>query len=196
MAIFKQKTPEELAAREEDKRQKKFQSAWDAFWNSPPGQARQAFEAGDHVFQVSFDVVNTTAWVGGIMGTRATKRRSDPSAILNAVCHEGWELINSDFVFVMQKTQSRDFLLSSGQNTAVEGTVMGYYVFRRCPENQVADSQEALSARIWAELGFAQRQASPSPAQLPEGAEGIACADCDQVFATVEDLAAHIETAH
>jgi hypothetical protein len=32
--------------------------------------------------------------------------------------------------------QSRDKLLSSGQNVAVNGTTVGPYVFRRCPENR------------------------------------------------------------
>jgi hypothetical protein len=32
--------------------------------------------------------------------------------------------------------QSRDKFLSSGQNVAIRGTTVGYYLFRRCEENR------------------------------------------------------------
>lgn len=214
MAIFKPRTPEEEAEREAAKRekeaqerQKKFEKAWTAFWAAPPGQARRAFEDGDHVFQVAFDVINTTSWVGGIMGTRATKRQADPSAVLNAICQEGWELINGDFVFITQKTQSRDFFLASGQITSVEGTVMGYYLFRRCPENQVGDSLETLRDRIWAQLGFAEIERPPNelpgrssaqPAQPMDepGGPTVKCPDCGQVFVSESVFLAHKRAMH
>ena len=30
----------------------------------------------------------------------------------------------------------RDKFMSSGQNVAVKGTTVGYYLFRRCPDNR------------------------------------------------------------
>lgn len=147
MGLLK-KTPEELAEKAEAKREKQLKKAMDAFWASPPGLARTAFENEDHVFQYSIDVVDQTAWTGGLIGTRATRRQADPSAIINAVCDEGWELVNGDFVFLMTGQQSRDYLLSSGQNTAVRGTVMGYYLFRRCEDNRLADSDQDLLERL------------------------------------------------
>jgi hypothetical protein len=73
-----------------------------------------------------------------MVGSTTRKATGDPSEILNAVCNEGWELVNGSFVFVEQGQQSRDKLMSSGQNVAIKGTVVGYYLFRRCPENRQA----------------------------------------------------------
>jgi hypothetical protein len=52
------------------------------------------------------------------------------------VCDEGWELVNGSFVFVEQGQQSRDKFMSSGQNVAIKGSTVGYYLFRRCEANQ------------------------------------------------------------
>jgi hypothetical protein len=38
--------------------------------------------------------------------------------------------------FVEQGQQSRDKFLASGQNVATKGTTVGYYLFRRCEQNQ------------------------------------------------------------
>ncbi|GAA5158953.1 MULTISPECIES: hypothetical protein [Amycolatopsis] len=59
-----------------------------------------------------------------------------PGAILNPVCREGWDLVNGSFVFVEQGQQSRDKLMSSGQNVAVKGQTVGYYLFKRCDANR------------------------------------------------------------
>jgi hypothetical protein len=50
------------------------------------------------------------------------------------------ELVNGSFVFVETGQQSRDKFMSSGQNVAVSGTVVGYYLFKRAPENRRADA--------------------------------------------------------
>jgi hypothetical protein len=112
-------------------RQREFNAAWKGFWASPAGLARHAYSGGDHVFQCSFDVAHQEAIIVAMVGSRTKKRHADPTAILNDVCREGWELVNGDFVFVMTGQQSRDKFLSSGQNVAVAGSVMGYYLFRR-----------------------------------------------------------------
>ena len=75
---------------------------------------------------------------------------SDPSDVLNSVAHEGWELVNGCFVFVEQGQQSRDKFMSSGQNVAIKGTTVGYYLFRRCEANKQPtsnpwDSEAALA---------------------------------------------------
>jgi hypothetical protein len=54
----------------------------------------------------------------------------------NAVCSEGWELVNGSFVFVEQGQQSRDKFMSSGQNVATKGCTVGYYLFRRSEANR------------------------------------------------------------
>src|SRR5438552_10673281 len=71
-----------------------------------------------------------------MIGSSTSQRTADPTDVLNAVCREGWELINGSFVFVEQGQESRDKFMSSGQNVAIKGTTVGYYLFRRCEENK------------------------------------------------------------
>lgn len=148
------KTAEEKQAgkvvKEDAKRQKAFDKAWQQFWWSPAGQARQAFTAGDHVFQYSLDVMDQSAIIVAMVGS-STRRKNviDPTAVLNSVCREGWEIVNGDFVFVTQGHQSRDKFMTSGQNVAIKGTVMGYYLFKRNEANRTAETEEDLRRRLW-----------------------------------------------
>ena len=48
----------------------------------------------------------------------------------------------------MTGQQSRDKFMSSGQNVAVAGTVIGYYLFRRCEANREVESDVALRLRL------------------------------------------------
>jgi hypothetical protein len=140
MALGRQrKTPEELederreaeAGKQADQLEKERQ----AFYRSPAGQARAAFERGDHVFQYSIDVMSQQAVIVAMVGSGTSKTTTDPVGVLNSVCHEGWELVNGSFVFVEQGQQSRDKFMSSGQNVAIKGTTVGYYLLRRCEAN-------------------------------------------------------------
>jgi len=74
----------------------------------------------------------------GVVGSATTKRTSDPSDVLNAVCREGGELVNGSFVFVEEGQQSRDKFMASGQNVAIKGTTVGYYLLKRNPDLRVA----------------------------------------------------------
>jgi hypothetical protein len=140
MALGRQrKTPEEL---EDERREAEARKQADhvekerqAFYRSPAGQARAAFERGDHVFQYSMDVMSQQAVIVAMIGSGTSKTTTDPVRVLNSVCHEGWELVNGSFVFVEQGQQSRDKFMSSGQNVAIKGTTVGYYLFRRCEAN-------------------------------------------------------------
>jgi hypothetical protein len=163
MPLIKRSTPEESAAKAEQRRQhqdekerqkhhKKFEAAWRAFWLSPAGEARRAFADGDHVFQFSIDVLNQQAIIIAMTGSMTRKRTADPTAVLTSVCREGWELVNGDFVFVMTGQESRDKFLASGQNVAVAGTVMGYYLFKRCEAHRDAETDEDLKRRLLGEL--------------------------------------------
>jgi hypothetical protein len=107
-----------------------------AFENSPVGLARAAFERGDRLFQFSHDVVSQTAYTraGDSAGTK--EEMTDPSETLNRVADEGWELVTGSFVFQEEGSQSRDKFLSSGQQIAVKGRTVGFYLFRRCEENR------------------------------------------------------------
>lgn len=115
-----------LRKREEDR-----EKARSRFQESAAGQARQAFERGDRLFQCSFDLHNTTPVVLPLMAARTATSSTDPTVILNAICGEGWDLVNGSFVFHELGSESRDRFMASGQHVAVKGTVIGYYLFRR-----------------------------------------------------------------
>ncbi|GAB2988304.1 hypothetical protein LWP59_08795 [Amycolatopsis acidiphila] len=109
-----------------------------AFERSPAGRARAGFARGDQVFQYVIDVMNQKAVIVAMVGGTTTKQTSDPVAVLNSVCQEGRELVNGSFVFVEQGQESRDKFMSSGQNVAIKGEVMGYYLLKRCEVNRRA----------------------------------------------------------
>jgi hypothetical protein len=132
-------------------REQHFQAGWSGFWASAAGQARHAFNVGDHVFQYHVDVMNQDAIIVAMVGSNTRQSKADATSILNSVCREGWELVNGDFVFVMRGQQSRDKFMSSGQNVAVAGTVMGYYLFKRCEQNRVPETEDELRARLMPE---------------------------------------------
>jgi hypothetical protein len=82
------------------------------------------------------DVMTQQAIVVAMVGSNTSKRTTDPVEVLNSVCREGWELVNGSFVFVEEGQQSRDKFMSSGQNVAIKGATVGYYLFRRCEANR------------------------------------------------------------
>ena len=134
------KTEEEQRAAAAAKAAKQTEREAAAFTASPVGQARTAFQQGDRLFQVDFEVMKQTAEIVAMMGSYNTKKANDPTAVLNAIAAEGWELITGSFVFVVQGEQSRDKFMASGQNVAVKGATVGYYLFRRAEENRVDTS--------------------------------------------------------
>jgi hypothetical protein len=126
----------EKAREVESKAKEKLRSQ---FFASPAGQARIAFENGGQVFQYALDVYTTQTFHIPMVGAySAPKSTSDPSEILNSVCNEGWELVNGSFVFLETGSESRDKFLASGQHIAVSGTILGYYLFKRCEANRRA----------------------------------------------------------
>jgi hypothetical protein len=140
-------TKQQEAERERQRRE--AQKALEAYYRTPPGQARLAFDRGDHVFQYSLDVMSQQAIIVAMVGSTTSQRSMDPTAVLNAVCHEGWELVNGSFVFVEQGQQSRDKFMSSGQNVAIKGTTVGYYLFTRCEANRRVANQRATTQSKW-----------------------------------------------
>jgi len=59
--------------------------------------------------------------------------------MLDSIEAEGWLLEHAGYVYRVTRTISRDKLLSSGQQEAVEGEIVGIYIFR-IKKNQVANS--------------------------------------------------------
>jgi hypothetical protein len=141
MALISKKTPEQRAIEAGIKEQKREveqqqreqaqaeqqvreraqrrEQVRNAFFATPAGQGRLAFEREDHAFQYSIDAMKT----------------ADPVATLNSVCNEGWELLSGSFVFVEEGQQSRD-KVGGGQNIATKGMTVGFYLFRRCEANR------------------------------------------------------------
>jgi hypothetical protein len=132
-AAVKDQQQRERAAR---KRSEGIEKARQAFFRTPAGSARLAFEAGDQVFQYAHDVMSQQAIVVAMTGASTKKRTADPSVILNTVCNEGWELVTGSFVFVQQGQESRDKFMASGQQVAIRGATVGYYLFKRCEANK------------------------------------------------------------
>jgi predicted RNA-binding Zn-ribbon protein involved in translation (DUF1610 family) len=124
------------AASEARRRAEAIAAARDEFFRTPAGQARIAFERGDQVFQYAHNVMSQQAIIVAMVGSTTATKTADPSVILNSVCNEGWELVTGSFVFVEQGQQSRDKFMSSGQNVAIQGTTVGYYLFKRCEANK------------------------------------------------------------
>src|SRR5438132_13216970 len=122
---LKRKTQEEKESSrreaEERKQADQIKKQWEAFYKTPQGQARLAFERGDHVFQYEIAVMNQKAIIVAMVGSTTSHKTVDPTWVLNSVCREGWELVNGSFVFVEQGQQSRDKFMASGQNIAVKG---------------------------------------------------------------------------
>jgi hypothetical protein len=127
VAMLSRKTAEETEAdrqRKEDARAEAARSEQaaelerqrQAYLASPQGQARTAFERGYEVFQASFGVMSQQAVVVAMADSPTTKQPNDPTAILNCICREGWELVTGSFVYV-------------------EGKTVGYYLFVRCEAN-------------------------------------------------------------
>lgn len=153
MALISRKTDDEKAAElqaraiEQDMRRRRQQEEAATkkrllFFETPAGRARAAFERGDQVFQYSANVMSQKAIIVAMVGSNTSRRTSDPSEILNSVCNEGWELVNGSFVFVETGQQSRDKFLASGQNVAVSGATVGYYLFRRSPDSKLDTAAE------------------------------------------------------
>lgn len=126
----------ERAAREAEKKRQEFLLG-------PIEQARTAFERGDLLFQVAFDVEHqkqnplVVEFVNG-----SPKRTGDLNEILNAVAQLGWRLLAASFVFREQSAQGGDYsAMQSGHRSS--GTTMGYYVFERRVSLQAANGRRA-----------------------------------------------------
>jgi len=154
MKLLQQKTPEQKEQEsaikaqnsldtEARKREETRQRDLKAFLETPAGRARAAFDDRDQVFQYAIDVMNQQAIVHSLAslaptGVKTKTRSSDPTGVLNSVADEGWELVNGSFVFLETGETSRKQALSSKVQSATQGTVMGFYLFKRCEENRVS----------------------------------------------------------
>jgi hypothetical protein len=139
--VFRRRTPEEKAREQQEQALREQQDALAreavraerqaaAFTASPTGQARQAYERGDRLLQLELAVKQTDAQVD-VTNAGTVSTTTDANAVLNSVCREGWELLNGSFVFQQLGQESREKFFTTGENYAVEGAVIGFYLFRR-----------------------------------------------------------------
>jgi len=128
-------------AREEREQQKAAakttaaeEAARAAFNASPPGRARLARDADQRFFQLTLPIENVDrTWMAKFsheMNTRVKDTGDAVGATLTAVEDEGWELIEAGYVFRQTGSASRDKMLASGQQIAIQGNTLGVYLFR------------------------------------------------------------------
>jgi hypothetical protein len=101
--------------------------------------AREAFERGDEVLQLALPLLQQSGRVIPMVRGETSSRRSDVTTELNRVVCQGWALTAASVVFVPTGEVSRDKFFSSGQNVAVSGEVVGYYVFTRDETKRQSD---------------------------------------------------------
>lgn len=140
MGLFN-KTPEEIAERnarkreEAERREKARREAEERrlaeeFAKTPAGQARAARAAGSRIFQLALPLSQTTGHTVAMMGAFATTTNRQHASELELVEAEGWRLEHAGYVYRVTGSVSRDKLLSSGQQEAVHGEIVGIYIFR------------------------------------------------------------------
>jgi hypothetical protein len=95
-----------------------------------------AFERGDQVLQLALPLTQQAGYITPMVGGGTSSTRSDIGTALNKVIRSGWELVSASVVFVQTGEVSRDKFFSSGQQTAISGEVVGYYLFSRNESNQ------------------------------------------------------------
>jgi len=93
---LQKETRAEAAAKEAEAKEREKQRQ--AFMKSPAGQAREAYERGDNVFQYSIDVHQTKATVVSMTGAfTSSKETNDPTDVLNARRGGSWSTAPSCF---------------------------------------------------------------------------------------------------
>jgi hypothetical protein len=176
------RSPDQIAGKESRQREElvtqkraEFEYTWRGFWESPPGVARRAFKNGDHVFQYSLDVLDQAAIMTAMVGSSTRIVRLDPSAVLDAVCREGWELVDGSFAVARAEDG-----FSTGDK------LLGHYLLRRCEENREPETEEELARR----LGW-----SPTVPDQTDN-DALSCPECGATFAGLEDYADHYHSKH
>lgn len=98
-------------------------------------KALAAKMVGAKLYQIVLPLSATRGGVVPMMTVFTASETKDHSSILEAVEEHGWHLEHVNYVFRMTETVSRDKFLSSGQQEAVSGEVLGIYIFRMKTEN-------------------------------------------------------------
>ena len=112
----------------------------EAYRASPLGQARTSYERGDTLLQISMDLEDVRARVIALEGAHTERTTMDVTETLNVIVAEGWDFCSLSTAFVHEGEQSRDKFLSTEQQVAVRGRLVGTYVFTRRPGGQAVSA--------------------------------------------------------
>ena len=82
------------------------------------------------IFQISLPLSSTQARVAALDGAYASSHDSGHSSILDSIEAEGWKLEHAGYAYRLKRIFSRDKFMASGQQEAVEGEIVGIYIFR------------------------------------------------------------------
>lgn len=116
--------------------------------NNARTDARAAYNNGDKMFRymevISTVVGDVVAMVGTFVQDDSGGFSSDTLggqivdnqnrqiwSVVETIEEEGWTMCHADHVFQQTHSKSRDKFLSSGQQQAVSGKLVGIYTFRR-----------------------------------------------------------------
>lgn len=110
---------ERAQERERQRLEMSIEEARQAFFRTPPGKARLAYNRGHRLFQYELELERLEPTiVPGPIGSPAYET-TDPVDILNSVIVEGWNLVTGKFVHV-----------------EVRNSAVGFYLFKRSPKRR------------------------------------------------------------
>jgi hypothetical protein len=127
MALFNQKSEEELVA-------EAAAAAEKAFWASPQGRATKAFDRGDEFLQIEIPHSSVTGFTNAAFNSATAgkiRQKLTRTDLLGQIEEAGWRLEHANWVYIQTGQNSRDKFLASGQHVVVTGEVVGIYLFRR-----------------------------------------------------------------
>jgi hypothetical protein len=95
--------------------------------------AKEAYDRGDVFYEVQYQVLIQNRDVSFGTDDFAVGKNTSVSAAgaLKSIESVGWRLEHTSHVFVQTGQSSRDKFLASGQFVAIDGYVLGVYLFRR-----------------------------------------------------------------
>jgi len=99
--------------------------------DDPVSRARAARDAGARLFQIALPLSQTEGFAIALSRTVSSTRTTEHASMLDAIETEGWHLEHCNYVYRITGSVSRDKFLSSGQQEAISGEIVGVYIFRR-----------------------------------------------------------------
>ncbi|MGW6444499.1 hypothetical protein [Lentzea sp. NPDC055074] len=123
---FFSKTPEEIAAKKAADEKLATEKAAARFAESPAGKARVAKAEGARIFQISIELLDTSA-VSTIL---SAWKGNNHTQTLNEIEAEGWKFEAVSTTFIPQTTTITESSFTNGSSGDTSGVVLATYVFR------------------------------------------------------------------